>query len=168
MATNIPPHNLDEIAQALIHLVGAPNAREDTLLQYIKGPDFPTGGIVVEPAESIAEAYRTGKGGFRVRARWHKEEGARGTWVIVVTEIPYQVQKSKLIEKIAELIGEKKLPFLDDVRDELAEDIRLSADPEEPQHRTRDDDGAAVPLHRSGDALSAQHDGAGREPDADG
>ncbi|MEQ1863392.1 MAG: DNA topoisomerase IV subunit A [Micropepsaceae bacterium] len=125
MATNIPPHNLDEIAQALIHLVGAPNAREDTILQYIKGPDFPTGGIVVEPAESIAEAYRTGKGGFRVRARWHKEEGARGTWVIVVTEIPYQVQKSKLIEKIAELIGEKKLAFLDDVRDESAEDIRL-------------------------------------------
>jgi topoisomerase IV subunit A len=125
MATNIPPHNLDEIAQALIHLVGAPNAREDTLLQYIKGPDFPTGGIVVEPAESIAEAYRSGKGGFRVRARWTKEEGARGTWVIVVTEIPYQVQKSKLIEKIAELIGEKKVPFLDDVRDESAEDIRL-------------------------------------------
>jgi topoisomerase-4 subunit A len=125
MATNIPPHNLDEIAQALIHLVGAPNAREDTLLQYIKGPDFPTGGVIVEPAESIAEAYRTGKGGFRVRARWKKEEGARGTWVIVVTEIPYQVAKGKLIEKIAELIGDKKLPFLDDVRDESAEDIRL-------------------------------------------
>ncbi|MDZ4739191.1 MAG: DNA topoisomerase IV subunit A [Alphaproteobacteria bacterium] len=125
MATNIPPHNLDEVAQALIHLVGAPNAREDTLLQYIKGPDFPTGGIVVEPAESIAEAYRTGKGGFRVRARWTKEEGARGTWIIVVTEIPFQVQKSKLVEKIADLIGEKKLPLLDDVRDESAEDIRL-------------------------------------------
>jgi len=125
MATNIPPHNLDEIAQALIHLVGAPNARDETLLQYIKGPDFPTGGVIVEPAESIAEAYRTGKGGFRVRARWKKEEGARGTWVIVVTEIPYQVAKGKLIEKIAELIGDKKLPFLDDVRDESAEDIRL-------------------------------------------
>ncbi len=125
MATNIPPHNLDEIAQALIHLVGSPNARDDTLLQYIKGPDFPTGGIVVEPAESIAEAYRSGKGGFRLRARWHKEEGARGTWVVVVTEIPYQVAKSKLIAQIAELIGEKKLPFLDDVRDESAEDIRL-------------------------------------------
>src|SRR5262245_4354576 len=125
MATSVPPHNLDEIAQALIHLVGAPNARDDTLLQYIKGPDFPTGGIVVEPAESIAEAYRSGKGGFRVRARWKKEEGARGTWLIVVTEIPYQVQKAKLVEKIAELIGEKKLPFLDDVRDESAEDIRL-------------------------------------------
>ena len=125
MATNIPPHNLDEIAQALIHLVGSPNARDDTLLQYIKGPDFPTGGTIVEPAESIAEAYRTGKGGFRVRARWRKEEGARGTWVIVVTEIPYQVQKGKLVEKMAELIGDKKLPFLDDVRDESAEDIRL-------------------------------------------
>ena len=125
MATNIPPHNLDEIAQALIHLVGSPNARDDTLLQYIKGPDFPTGGTIVEPAESIAEAYRTGKGGFRVRARWRKEEGSRGTWIIVVTEIPYQVAKSKLVEKIAELIGDKKLPFLDDVRDESAEDIRL-------------------------------------------
>ena len=125
MATNIPPHNLDEIAQALIHLVGAPNAREDTLLQYVKGPDFPTGGIVVEPAESIAEAYRTGKGGFRVRARWQKEEGPRGTWIIVITEIPFQVQKSKLVEKIADLISEKRLPLLDDVRDESAEDIRL-------------------------------------------
>ncbi len=125
MATNIPPHNLDEIAQALIHLVNTPNARDDTLLQYIKGPDFPTGGIVVEPASSIAEAYRTGKGGFRVRARWTKEEGARGTWQIVVTEIPFQVAKSKLIEKIADLISEKKLPLLDDVRDESAEDIRL-------------------------------------------
>ncbi|MFN9544895.1 MAG: DNA gyrase subunit A, partial [Alphaproteobacteria bacterium] len=122
MATNIPPHNLDEIAQALIHLVNSPNARDDTLLQYIKGPDFPTGGIVVEPASSIAEAYRTGKGGFRVRARWTKEEGARGTWQIVITEIPFQVAKSKLIEKIADLISEKKLPLLDDVRDESAED----------------------------------------------
>jgi topoisomerase-4 subunit A len=125
MATNIPPHNLDEIAQALIHLVGAPNARDDTLLQYIKGPDFPTGGIVVEPAESIAEAYRTGKGGFRLRAKWHKEEGARGTWVVIVTEIPYQVAKSKLIKDIADMIGDKKLPFLDDIRDESAEDIRI-------------------------------------------
>ena len=125
MATNIPPHNLDEIAQALIHLVNSPNARDETLLQYIKGPDFPTGGIVVEPAESIAEAYRTGKGGFRVRARWHKEEGSRGTWQIVVTEIPFQVPKSKLIERIADLISDKKLPLLDDVRDESTEDIRV-------------------------------------------
>ena len=125
MATNIPPHNLYEVAQALIHLVNSPNARDETLLQYIKGPDFPTGGIVVEPAESIAEAYRTGKGGFRVRARWHKEEGLRGTWQIVVTEIPFQVPKSKLIERIADLISDKKLPLLDDVRDESTEDIRV-------------------------------------------
>jgi topoisomerase-4 subunit A len=125
MATNIPPHNLDEVAQALIHLVNSPNARDETLLQYITGPDFPTGGIVVEPAESIAEAYRTGKGGFRVRARWHKEEGSRGTWQIVVTEIPFQVPKSKLIERIADLISDKKLPLLDDVRDESTEDIRV-------------------------------------------
>lgn len=125
MATNIPPHNVDEIAQALIHLVGAPNARDDTLLQYIKGPDFPTGGIVVEPAESMAEAYRTGKGGFRLRAKWHKEEGARGTWVVIVTEIPYQVAKGKLIKDIADMIVDKKLPFLDDIRDESAEDIRV-------------------------------------------
>ena len=129
MATNIPPHNLDEIAQALLHLVATPNAREDTLLQYIKGPDFPTGGLIVEPAESIAEAYRNGKGGFRLRAKWHKEEGARGTWNIVVTEIPYQVQKGKLIEKIAELIQDKKLSALDDVKDQSAEDVRIVLEP---------------------------------------
>ncbi|MBI1211077.1 MAG: DNA topoisomerase IV subunit A [Alphaproteobacteria bacterium] len=129
MATNIPPHNLDEIAQALIHLVDTPNMRDGTLLQYIKGPDFPTGGIVVEPAESIAEAYRSGKGGFRLRAKWHKEEGARGTWHIVVTEIPYQVQKAKLIQQIAEGIIEKKLPMLDDVRDQSAEDVRIVLEP---------------------------------------
>jgi topoisomerase-4 subunit A len=129
MATNIPPHNLDEIAQALIHLVDTPNMRDATLLQYVKGPDFPTGGIVVEPAESIAEAYRTGKGGFRLRARWHKEEGARGTWNIVITEIPYQVQKAKLIQQIAEGIIEKKLSLVDDVRDQSAEDVRVVIEP---------------------------------------
>ena len=129
MATNIPPHNLDEIAQALIHLIDTPNMRDATLLQYIKGPDFPTGGIVVEPAESIAEAYRTGKGGFRLRAKWHKEEGPRGTWLIVVTEIPYQVQKAKLIQQIAELVLEKKLVLLDDVRDQSAEDVRVVLEP---------------------------------------
>src|SRR6185436_1846039 len=129
MATNIPPHNLDEIAQALIHLVDTPNMRDATLLQYVKGPDFPTGGIVVEPAESIAEAYRTGKGGFRLRAKWHKEEGARGTWNIVVTEIPYQVQKAKLIQQIAEGIIEKKLSLVDDVRDQSAEDVRVVIEP---------------------------------------
>jgi len=148
MATNIPPHNLDEIAQALVHLVGSPNAREDTLLQYVKGPDFPTGGLIVEPHESIAEAYRTGKGGFRLRARWHKEEGTRGTWNIVVTEIPYQVQKSKLIEKIAELIQEKKLTALDDVRDQSAEDVRIVL---EPKSRNVDPEVLMEQLFRSTD-----------------
>ncbi|NWH08596.1 MAG: DNA topoisomerase IV subunit A [Alphaproteobacteria bacterium] len=126
MATSIPPHNVAEICEALLHLIKTPNARDETLLQYVKGPDFPTGGLIVETPEAIAEAYRTGKGGFRVRARWSREEaGARGGYQIVVTEIPYQVQKSKLIERIAMLIIEKKVPLLDDVRDESAEDVRI-------------------------------------------
>jgi topoisomerase-4 subunit A len=125
MATNIPPHNLGELCGALTALIENPNTRDATLLKYVKGPDFPTGGIIVEDPANIAEAYRTGRGGFRVRARWKKEEGARGVYQIVVTEIPYQVQKAKLIERIAELIELKKLPLLDDVRDESAEDIRL-------------------------------------------
>jgi topoisomerase-4 subunit A len=125
MATNIPPHNLGELCGASVALIENPNTRDATLLKYVKGPDFPTGGIIVEDPASMAEAYRTGRGGFRVRARWKKEEGARGVYQIVVTEIPYQVQKAKLIERIAELIELKKLPLLDDVRDESAEDIRL-------------------------------------------
>ncbi|MEM9715042.1 MAG: DNA topoisomerase IV subunit A [Pseudomonadota bacterium] len=129
MATNIPPHNIDELVGACLHLVKAPNARDDTLLEYVKGPDFPTGGIIVEPPESIANAYRTGRGSFRLRARWDVEELPRGMWQIVVTEIPYQVQKSKLIEKIAELIQTKKVPILGDVRDESAEDVRLILEP---------------------------------------
>lgn len=129
MATNIPPHNVDEIAQALIHLLAKPDARDDTLLNYIKGPDFPTGGLLIEPREAVAEAYRTGKGGFRLRARWSREEGQRGVWAAVVTEIPYQVQKSRLIERIADLIQEKKLPLLADVRDESAEDVRIVIEP---------------------------------------
>jgi topoisomerase-4 subunit A len=148
MATNIPPHNLDEIAQALIHLVDTPNMRDNTLLQYVKGPDFPTGGIVVEPAESIAEAYRSGKGGFRLRAKWHKEEGARGTWHVVVTEIPYQVQKSKLIIQIADLIQEKKLSLLDDVRDQSAEDVRIVL---EPKSRNVDPEMLMEQLFRASD-----------------
>ncbi|MCP5086101.1 MAG: DNA topoisomerase IV subunit A [Rhodobacteraceae bacterium] len=129
MATNIPPHNIGELCTAAIHLIKAPNARDDTLLEYVPGPDFPTGGILVEPRENIAEAYRTGRGAFRVRARWEKEELSRGQWQIVVTEIPYQVQKSRLIEKIADLINDKKIPILADVRDESAEDIRLVLEP---------------------------------------
>ncbi len=125
MATNIPPHNLGELCGAVIALIETPNTRDSTLLKYVKGPDFPTGGILIEDSDSIAEAYRTGRGGFRVRARWKREEGARGVYQIVVTEIPYQVQKARLIERIAELIEQKKVPLLEDVRDESAEDIRL-------------------------------------------
>ncbi|MEM6477505.1 MAG: DNA gyrase subunit A, partial [Pseudomonadota bacterium] len=112
MATNIPPHNLDELIGACLHLIRAPNARDDTLLDYIQGPDFPTGGIIVEPRASMEETYRTGRGAFRLRCRWEKEEMGRGQYQIVVTEIPYQVQKSKLIEKLAEIIQTKKVPLL--------------------------------------------------------
>ncbi len=129
MATNIAPHNLGELCDAAIHLIKAPNARDETLLDYVPGPDFPTGGILIEPRENILEAYRTGRGSFRLRARWDTEDLGRGQWQIVVTEIPYQVQKSKLIEKIAELIQLKKIPILADVRDESAEDIRLVLEP---------------------------------------
>ncbi|MBF9044399.1 DNA topoisomerase IV subunit A [Rhodobacterales bacterium HKCCE4037] len=129
MATNIPPHNLDELIAACLHLIKTPDARDDTLLNYVKGPDFPTGGVIVEPPESIAETYRTGKGGFRVRAKWEIEDLGRGQWQVVVTEIPYQVQKSKLIEKLAELIQLKKMPILADVRDESADDIRIVLEP---------------------------------------
>lgn len=135
MATNIPPHNVDELCNALLHLIKFPNATLEKLVEFIPGPDFPTGGIIVESREQILEAYRTGRGGFRQRARWSKEDTGRGMYQIVVTEIPYQVQKSKLVEKIAELLTEKKLPLLGDVRDESAEEIRLVL---EPKSRTVD------------------------------
>ncbi|PZX16658.1 DNA topoisomerase IV subunit A [Palleronia aestuarii] len=137
MATNIPPHNVSELCDACIHLIRTPDARDDTLLNYVKGPDFPTGGVIVESPESMAEAYRTGRGGFRLRCLWEREDLGRGQWQIVVTEIPYQVQKSKLVEKIAELIQLKKLPILGDVRDESAEDVRLVI---EPKSRSVDPD----------------------------
>lgn len=132
MATNIPPHNIGDLCDAAIHLAKAKNSdlvRDDTLIEMVKGPDFPTGGICIEPPEVIAEAYRTGRGGFRVRARWEVEDLGRGQWQIVVTEIPYQVQKSRLIEKIAEVIQTKKVPILGDVRDESADDIRIVLEP---------------------------------------
>ncbi|NNE54167.1 MAG: DNA topoisomerase IV subunit A [Sulfitobacter sp.] len=129
MATNIPPHNIAELCDACIHLIKTPDARGDTLLNYVPGPDFPTGGIIVEPPETIAQAYRTGRGGFRLRCRYEVEDLGRGQWQIVVTEIPYQVQKSKLIEKIAEAIQTKKIPILADVRDESAEDVRMILEP---------------------------------------
>jgi len=134
MATSIPPHNVGEICGALNliierELLPAPEKRRpvtvDELVSWVRGPDFPTGGMLVEPRANIIEAYRTGRGAFRLRARWTKEALGQGTWQVVVTEIPYQVQKSRLVEKIAELLAERKLPLLDDVRDESAEDIRL-------------------------------------------
>ncbi|MBX9590448.1 MAG: DNA topoisomerase IV subunit A [Hyphomonadaceae bacterium] len=129
MATSIPPHNVDELCAALLHLIKHPNAHIDKLVELVPGPDFPTGGIIVEPRASILEAYRTGRGGFRLRARWEREEAGRGTYQIVVTEIPYQVQKAKLVERLAELINDKKLPLLGDVRDESAETVRLVLEP---------------------------------------
>lgn len=135
MATNIPPHNVAELCDAALHLIKFPNASIEKIVEYVSGPDFPTGGVCVESLSSITESYKTGRGGFRIRARWEKEDTGRGGYSIVVTEIPYQVQKSRLIEKIAELLIARKLPLLGDVRDESAEDIRLVL---EPKSRTVD------------------------------
>lgn len=129
MATSIPPHNVSELIDAALHLIENPRASSQDLLQFVPGPDFPTGGIVVEPKESIAEAYATGRGGFRVRARWAVEEGQRGMWRIVITEIPYQVEKAKLVADLAAIIEEKRSPLLADVRDESAEDLRIVLEP---------------------------------------
>ncbi len=151
MATSIPPHNVSELCAAALHLIKHPDATVEELMTSpeewaaiealakddpkalltckVRGPDFPTGGILVESWEAIVEAYKTGRGGFRLRARWQSEDQGRGTWNIVISEIPYQVQKSRLVEKVAELLIAKKLPLLDDVRDESTEDVRLVLDP---------------------------------------
>ncbi|MGJ4928079.1 DNA topoisomerase IV subunit A [Bradyrhizobium sp. HKCCYLS2038] len=129
MATSIPPHNAAELCDAALHLIEKPDAKSRALLRWVKGPDFPTGGTVIDSKEQIIEAYTTGRGSFRVRAKWKQEEGNRGTWIVVITEIPYLVQKSRLVEKIAELLNEKKLPLVGDVRDESAEDVRLVIEP---------------------------------------
>ncbi|WP_415184897.1 DNA topoisomerase IV subunit A [Phaeovulum sp.] len=129
MATNIPPHNLDELIGACLAMIKDPEVGNDALVALVPGPDFPTGGVLVEPKENILEAYRTGRGSFRLRARWSVEDLGRGQWQIVVTEIPYQVQKSKLIERLAEVIQTKKVPALADVRDESAEDVRIVLEP---------------------------------------
>jgi topoisomerase-4 subunit A len=126
MATSIPPHNAGELCDAALALIRDPDA---DLMEHIAGPDFPTGGVLVEPKEAIRDAYETGRGGFRVRARWEREALKNGTWQIVVTEIPYQVQKAKLIEQIAQLLEEKKLPLLADVRDESTDVVRLVLEP---------------------------------------
>ncbi len=135
MATSIPPHNVAELCEAALHLIEQPNARSRTLLKFVPGPDFPTGGLVVDPPEAIAEAYTTGRGSFRVRARWQTEDTGRGTYQVIVTEIPWQVQKMRLVEHIAGLMNDKKLPLVADMRDESAEDVRLVF---EPRSRTVD------------------------------
>ena len=137
MATSIPPHNVAELIDAASLLIENPEAEHAELMQIVRGPDFPTGGVLVDSASIISEAYATGRGSFRTRARWHKEDGGRGTWVAVVTQIPFQVQKSKLIEQIAVLINDKKLPILADVRDESDTEIRIVI---EPRARTVDPD----------------------------
>ncbi len=139
MATNIPPHNVDELCAAALHLIKHPNATVEKIVEMVPGPDFPTGGVIVEPRDQILEAYKTGRGGFRLRAKWHKEELPRGGWQIVITEIPYQVEKSKLIIQLADLIEQKKAPYLGDARDESAEDVRVVLEP-----KTKNIDPAAM------------------------
>ncbi len=129
MATSIPPHNCGELIDACLMLLDRPRASVGDLMAHVRGPDFPTGGVIVEPRESLIEAYSTGRGGVRTRARWVKEDTGRGTWRIVVTEIPYQVKKADLVEQLAGLIEAKRAPLLADVRDESAEDIRLVLEP---------------------------------------
>jgi topoisomerase-4 subunit A len=129
MATSIPPHNAAELCDAALYLIQHPQTTSEQLMTFVPGPDFPTGGIIVESRASMAETYRTGRGAFRTRARWHVEDQGRGTWLAVVTEIPYMVQKGRLIEKIAELLNERKLPLVADLRDESAEDIRIVIEP---------------------------------------
>ncbi|KQK32315.1 DNA topoisomerase IV subunit A [Bosea thiooxidans] len=129
MATSIPPHNAAELCDAALYLIQHPETSSEQLMTFVPGPDFPTGGIIVESRESMAETYRTGRGAFRTRARWHVEDQGRGTWLAVVTEIPYMVSKGRLIEKIAELLNDKKLPLVADLRDESAEDIRIVIEP---------------------------------------
>ncbi|MTI09803.1 DNA topoisomerase IV subunit A [Curvivirga aplysinae] len=151
MATSIPPHNVAELCEALLHLIKFPNAGFDKLIDMVKGPDFPTGGVLCESRETIQEAYATGKGSFRVRAKYEVEKLKAGTWQLVVTEIPYQVQKAKLIEKVAELINSKKIAILDDIRDESAEDIRIVL---EPKSRNVEPDMLMESLYRQTDLES--------------
>ncbi len=148
MATNIPPHNVGELCDALLHLIKTPKAQIATLVEMVQGPDFPTGGVLVENRETIVEAYRTGRGSLRVRAKWAEEKLERGQYQIVITQIPYQVQKSKLIERIAGLMEEKKLPFLADIRDESTEDVRIVL---EPKSRTVDAEQLMEQLFRQTD-----------------
>ena len=148
MATNIPPHNVGELCDALLHLIKTPKAQIATLVDMIPGPDFPTGGVLVENRNTIVEAYRTGRGSLRLRAKWDEEKLERGQYQIAITEIPYQVQKAKLIERIAALMDEKKLPFLADIRDESTDDLRIVL---EPKSRTVDAEQLMEQLFRQTD-----------------
>ena len=148
MATSIPPHNAHELIDACLLLLEKPEATTEELMAHVPGPDFPTGGVAVEGQAALLETYETGRGGVRVRARWEVEDLGRGTWRIVVTEIPYQVQKARLIEQLAELIEQKKAPLLGDVSDESAEDIRLIL---EPRSRTVEPDMLMESLFRLSD-----------------
>ncbi len=129
MATSIPPHNINELIDALLHLIKFPNATDIKISNFVKGPDFPTGGILVEPQSSIENSYKNGKGSFRLRARWIVENIKGGQWKIIICEIPYQVQKSRLLEKISELMDNKSLPMLSDIRDESTENVRIVIEP---------------------------------------
>lgn len=129
MATSVPPHNLEELCDALLLLIQEPDMSTEKLIEIIPGPDFPTGGILAENKENIIKSYETGRGSFRLRSRWEKEELSRGLYQIVITEIPYQVQKSRLIEKIAELFKAKRLPLISNIRDESDEKVRIVIDP---------------------------------------
>ncbi|WP_425404671.1 DNA topoisomerase IV subunit A [Hwanghaeella sp.] len=151
MATSIPPHNVAELCDALQHLIKAPNATFEKLVELVPGPDFPTGGVLCEDRATVMEAYRTGKGSFRIRARWEVEKLKGGLWQVVVTEIPYQVQKAKLIERIADLIQARKIPALADIRDESAEDVRIVL---EPKSRNVEPEVLMESLFRSSDLES--------------
>ena len=129
LATSIPPHNVGELCDALSHLIHHPEATASDLVRFVPGPDFPTGGVLIEPPEAVAEAYASGRGSFRLRARWTVEKLAQGQYQVVVTEIPYQVQKSRLIEKIADILNARKVPLLADVRDESTSDVRIVLEP---------------------------------------
>jgi topoisomerase-4 subunit A len=151
MATNIPPHNLDELISGCHAMLANPDLSDEALVQLIPGPDFPTGGVIVESRAAMLEAYKTGRGSFRTRAKWHVEDLGRGTWQIIVTEIPFQVPKSRLIEKLAELIQLKKIPLLADIRDESADDIRIVL---EPRSRTVEPDMLMGALFKASDLES--------------
>ncbi len=152
MATSIPPHNVGELIDACMVLLERPEATTEELAGIVPGPDFPTGGVAVEGHASILDAYETGRGGVRLRARWETEDLGRGVWRIIITEMPYQVQKSRLIEALADLIEHKKAPLLGDVRDELAEDIRLVL---EPKSRTVEPEVLMESLFRLSDSRCA-------------